>query len=76
MSATTSLLAVVSALNDLAMIQAAAMPLVQRAMAAGQTEISNDDLAAASALLGASIDSLDAAIERARQREAQGNLPL
>jgi hypothetical protein len=72
---TTSILAVVSALNDLAMIQAAAMPLVQRAMAAGQTEISNEELAAASAALGSNIDALDAAILRAQVRESgQGSL--
>lgn len=64
MSLTT--LAAVSAINDAMTIVTALSPLVQRAMANGQTEISDEDVAAARASLTAGIDALDAAIEKAR----------
>ncbi len=65
-----SLLAVVSAINDASMLVTALTPLVQQAVATGQTEISDEDVAAARAKLGSSIDMLDAAIAA----EAQGDL--
>jgi hypothetical protein len=61
------LLAIVSAINDASMLVSALTPLVQQAVAAGQTEVSDEDLAAARARLGSSIDMLDAAIAAARQ---------
>lgn len=65
-----SLLAVVTAVNDAAMLVSALTPLVQRAVAAGETEVSAEALSAASAALGMDIDALDAAIVRAQARDA------
>lgn len=65
MSLTT--LAAVSAINDAMTIVTALSPLVQRAMAAGETEISDEDVAAARANLTAGIEALDAAIAKARE---------
>ena len=67
-----TLLAAVSAINDATMLVNALQPLVNQAIAAGQAEISDDDVAAARARLGASIDLLDAAIAAGKQ----GALPL
>lgn len=70
-----STLALVSAINDAAMIVSTFAPLVQRAMADGKTEVTDDDVNAAIARLDGDIDRLNAAIEAARLREAgQGDL--
>jgi hypothetical protein len=66
------LLAIVSALNDATMLMQAFTPLYQQAIANGQTEVSDEDVAAARAGLGKSIDLLDAAIADAKQ----GSLPI
>lgn len=61
-----TVLAAVSAINDAATIMTALTPLVQRAMANGDAEISDEDVAAARGTLTAGIEALDAAIEKAR----------
>lgn len=62
----TTVLAALTAVNDATMLVAALTPLIQQAVANGQAEISDEDVAAARARLGANIDALDAAIEKAR----------
>jgi hypothetical protein len=62
-----SLLAAVTAINDASMVITALSPLVRQAMANGDTEISDEQVAAARAKLDGSIDALDAAIAKARQ---------
>lgn len=57
-----STLAVITAVNDALTLASALTPLVQQAMAAGQTEISDEEVAAARARLGDKIDALDALI--------------
>lgn len=57
-----TILAAVQAINDATMLASALGPLVQQALAKGQTEISDEDVAAARAMLSGNIDSLDALI--------------
>jgi hypothetical protein len=61
------LLSVVSAINDASMLISALTPLVQQAMAAGQTEVSAEAVAEARARLTMNIASLDALISQADQ---------
>lgn len=61
-----SLLAAVTAINDANTIITALAPLVRQAMANGETEITDEQVAAARARLDGSIEALDAAIEKAR----------
>ena len=61
-----SLLDVVSTINDASMLISALTPLVQQAMAAGQTEVSAEAVADARARLAANIASLDALIDAAQ----------
>ena len=65
-----SVLTLVSAINDAAMLMNALTPLVQQAMNDGRTEVADEEVAAARLRLGNSIDALDAAIAR----EEQGSL--
>lgn len=60
-------LAAVSAINDATALITALSPLIQQALAQGQTEISDEDVAAARAALVVNIDSLDALIAKAKQ---------
>jgi hypothetical protein len=61
-----TILAAVTAINDMTMLTAALTPLVQQAMASGATEISDADVAAARARLSGNIDALDALIAKSR----------
>lgn len=62
-----TLLAAVSLLNDATTIMTAVTPLVHQALANGETEISDDAIAAARAKLSGDIAALDAAIAKASQ---------
>ena len=64
MSITT--LAAVTAINDATMIISTLAPLLERAMQNGETVISDEDVDAARARALGALDSLDAAIEKAR----------
>lgn len=57
-----TVLAAVQAINDATMLASALGPLVQQALANGQTEISDADVDAARARLSGNIDALDALI--------------
>lgn len=57
---------VIQAINDATMLAAALTPLVQRAVANGDAEISDADVDAARAALGDRIAELDAAIAKAK----------
>jgi hypothetical protein len=61
-----SLLDVVSTINDASVLISTLTPLVQQAMAAGQTEVSAEAVAEARARLTMNIASLDAMISEAR----------
>ena len=65
MSGTVTLLTAVSAINDASMLIGALAPLVQQAMATGQTEVNADAVAEVRARLAANIASLDAMISAA-----------
>lgn len=62
-----SLLSAITAINDAAMVINALSPLVRQAMANGDTEITDEQVAAARARLDGNIDALDAAIAKARE---------
>ncbi len=65
-----TVLAAVTAINDATMLLAALTPLVQQAMANGQTEITDADVEASRAKLDASIEALDAMIAKGRAEVA------
>lgn len=62
-----SVLSIVSAINDAATVISALTPLVQQAMQNGDTEVSDEQLAAARAITTGSIQALDEAIAKARE---------
>lgn len=61
-----SILAAVTMINDATMLLSALTPLVHQAMSNGETEISDADVAASRAKLVGNIDTLDAAIAKAK----------
>lgn len=61
-----TVLAAVTAINDAIVLANALTPLVQQALAHGQTEITDADVDAARAKLSTNIDALDAAIAKAK----------
>lgn len=66
MSATV--LALVSAINDAVMLQAALTPLVKSALEDGRTEVTDEEVEAARAKVTSGLDALDAAIAKAREQ--------
>lgn len=63
---TVTTLKLIKTINDITMLQAALTPLVANAMAAGRTEVTEEEISAARAKAVAGLDALDAAIEAAR----------
>lgn len=65
-------LALITAINDAVSLSAALTPLVQQALALGQTEVSDEAVTAAQAKLGTNIDALDKLIADAKQGSLLG----
>jgi hypothetical protein len=63
-----STLALVSAINDAAMIVSTFAPLVRQAMTDGKTEVTDEQVSAAISRLDGDIERLNAAVEAARAR--------
>lgn len=70
-----STLALVTAINNAAMVVSTFAPLVQRAMQDGRPEVTDEEVSAAIARVDGDIQRLDAAIAAAKAREAGQSAP-
>lgn len=64
----TTVLALLTAINDATMLAGALTPLVQKAVGEGRAEVTDEEVEAARAKVTSGLDALDAAIAKAREQ--------